>query len=80
MDAGGQSESLLARYSAFLVNYPGTTLFFTAVASTLLPITILFLNPLKVMQNPEAVSFYSVLLAATLVAKLFAGTRRDSGR
>lgn len=63
----GVRRTMLARYSAFLVHYPGTVLLATSITSTLLPFIVLYLNPLQITQNPETVSIYLFLESPPVV-------------
>lgn len=53
----GILHHLLAGYSTFLFNYPGTILLVTSIITTIIPAVVLLLNPLQINQNPETVSF-----------------------
>ncbi|KAM3722096.1 Protein dispatched [Dirofilaria immitis] len=53
VDNNGIIHHLLSYYSIFLFNYPGTILIIISILSTIIPLTVIFLNPLQINQNPE---------------------------
>ncbi|VBB29027.1 unnamed protein product [Acanthocheilonema viteae] len=53
VENGSILHHLLAAYSTLLFNYPGTVLLVTSIITTIIPITVLFFNPLQINQNPE---------------------------